>query len=390
MTSLRLLAPTFTLALLALAVNARAQEPAAESPAADAPPPGESLAPTGSGTAGRIPKWTTSTALGNSVITESSGKIGVNVSPAAKLHVYGPQPPPLATNGIKGIPLLLTAGGKGSDTTGTGGQTAGAGAGILLYAGPGGDAPLGSYGGQGGSITLQPGTPGTSPIGYSQVGYVLLAPNGVGKVGVGTINPTYRLHVEGGAGTAVFGKSSAGYGVLGSSTGGRGVSGSSSTGFGVFGSSPGGYAGYFEGKARVTGNLEVGSCTGCTIFSDRGLKEHVSAVDPRAVLDKLAALPIREWNYKSDSPSVRHVGPMAQDFRWAFQLGADDKHIDMVDASGVTMASVQALYQLMLEKDRQMERQMRLNEQQGRRIARLEARLEQVRRAVRRKGVGKR
>jgi len=43
----------------------------------------------GSGTTGKIAKFTGSVAIGDSVITEDSGKIGIGVSPAAALHVYG-------------------------------------------------------------------------------------------------------------------------------------------------------------------------------------------------------------------------------------------------------------------------------------------------------------
>lgn len=68
------------------------------------------------------------------------------------------------------------------------------------------------------------------------------------------------------------------------------------------------------------------------------------AVDGHEVLEKLAALPISTWNYKTDPPSVRHLGPMAQDFMAAFGLGDDDKRINMVDANGVVMVAVQALY----------------------------------------------
>lgn len=38
------------------------------------------------------------------------------------------------------------------------------------------------------------------------------------------------------------------------------------------------------------------------------------------------------------------VGPMAQDFRSTFGVGGDDRSIAAVDANGVTMAAVQALY----------------------------------------------
>ena len=62
------------------------------------------------------------------------------------------------------------------------------------------------------------------------------------------------------------------------------------------------------------------------------------------VLEKLAALPISTWNYKWDPPTTRHLGPMAQDFKATFQLGDDDRTINMVDANGVVMVALQALY----------------------------------------------
>jgi trimeric autotransporter adhesin len=65
--------------------------------------------------------------------------------------------------------------------------------------------------------------------------------------------------------------------------------------------------------------------------SDRNLKERFTKVDERALLAKLAAIPIESWNYKSESLSVRHIGPMAQDFFAAFALDRGDKHISTVD-----------------------------------------------------------
>ncbi len=94
-------------------------------------------------------------------------------------------------------------------------------------------------------------------------------------------------------------------------------------------------------KLQVIGNiLASGTVTGS---SDRNVKEDFAPVDPRAVLDKVAALPISTWQYIADNPGVRHVGPMAQDFYGAFQVGMDDKHISMVDADGVALAAIQGL-----------------------------------------------
>ena len=67
-------------------------------------------------------------------------------------------------------------------------------------------------------------------------------------------------------------------------------------------------------------------------------------VDGPEILERLAALPISTWNYKTDPPSVRHLGPMAQDFAAAFGLGDSDRHIHAIDAQGVLMVAVQALY----------------------------------------------
>lgn len=73
-------------------------------------------------------------------------------------------------------------------------------------------------------------------------------------------------------------------------------------------------------------------------------KENFMQVDADDVLERLAALEIQTWNYKKDDPSIRHIGPMAQDFVAAFGVGEDDKHIHQVDAVGVTFASIQALH----------------------------------------------
>jgi hypothetical protein len=62
------------------------------------------------------------------------------------------------------------------------------------------------------------------------------------------------------------------------------------------------------------------------------------------VLDKVAALQISEWNFKTDAADKKHLGPMAQNFHAAFGLnGADDKHISVIDEGGVALAAVQGL-----------------------------------------------
>ncbi len=77
--------------------------------------------------------------------------------------------------------------------------------------------------------------------------------------------------------------------------------------------------------------------------SDRNIKRDFFAVDVDRVLEKVASLPITTWSYLEEDQDVRHIGPMAQDFKAAFAVGASDKAIAKVDADGVALASVQAL-----------------------------------------------
>jgi hypothetical protein len=77
--------------------------------------------------------------------------------------------------------------------------------------------------------------------------------------------------------------------------------------------------------------------------SDRNAKAGFSPVQADEVLDGVLSLPLSKWHYKSEPPEIQHIGPMAQDFKAAFGVGADDKHIFQIDADGVSFAAIQAL-----------------------------------------------
>lgn len=72
------------------------------------------------------------------------------------------------------------------------------------------------------------------------------------------------------------------------------------------------------------------------------------------ILKRLNALPISTWTYGYDHDSVRHLGPMAQDFAAAFGLGDSDRRINMVDANGVVMVAIQALSRRVEELEHQV------------------------------------
>ncbi len=102
-----------------------------------------------------------------------------------------------------------------------------------------------------------------------------------------------------------------------------------------------------NGNATFFGTV---TANGMLLASDRNTKENFTPLDSQSVLAKIAALPISEWDYKTDGKAVQHIGPMAQDFHAAFGLdGKDDKHISVVDEGGVALAAIQGLNQKLEE-----------------------------------------
>ena len=99
-------------------------------------------------------------------------------------------------------------------------------------------------------------------------------------------------------------------------------------------------------------SLAAGGGSWATI-SDVNRKENFRDLDGDEVLSKIATMPIREWNYKSQDDSIRHVGPTAQDFYGAFGLGESNLTITTSDISGINMLGVQALARrtAMLDRD---------------------------------------
>ena len=137
------------------------------------------------------------------------------------------------------------------------------------------------------------------------------------------------------------------------------------------------------GTATPASKLEIAgevTTTAVNITSDRNAKEQFKPVNTREVLDKVAALPITEWQYKTQG-DARHIGPMAQDFRAAFGVGRDEKHITTVDADGVALAAIQGLNEVVREQRAAIEklqtRNQELEERLAGRLAALEKLLEQ-------------
>ncbi len=96
--------------------------------------------------------------------------------------------------------------------------------------------------------------------------------------------------------------------------------------------------------------------TGAWSFtSDRETKEALVPVEGRAVLERVARLPISEWNYKGYPQ--RHIGPMAQDFHAAFPLNTNDTTLNTADLHGVALAAIQGLNQKLEDRANRLEKE---------------------------------
>ncbi len=446
MTTIKRFAFSLFLTCCALALSASAQTPQVstvnvtpEPQAAEGPTPQAVGTITGEGANNRIAKFTGANTIANSIITELASKIGIGTaSPGFKLTVTGGGTTVIsATNNTAADPA-----GKG--ITGTGGPGAAdfigimGGAGVFGKGGKGGFGQGPHGGGLGGDGVLGIGGEG----GESATGQ---GSGGTGVHGIGGSAGATGVFGESLSGHAVIGDSDFGFGVLGRTESGYAVYGNS-TGVGHAGYFSGrveitgnalingpslsfsatsrqminlyntaygigvqsgtqyyrtasGFA-WFKGGAHSNSTNNPGS--GGTLLmrvdsngnlfttgavnppSDRNMKADFSSVNPQLILRRLASMPIQTWSYKADGDAVRHLGPVAQDFKAAFDLGADDKTIATVDADGVALAAIQGLYQQNQELARTVKQQGNQIEQLLARLRRQEAHLDQVRRTVKR------
>ena len=106
---------------------------------------------------------------------------------------------------------------------------------------------------------------------------------------------------------------------------------------------------FATGNITAQGDVNVGG--ELNVPSDVNIKEGFEEIDAKEILRKVKNLPITRWNYIKDENDTSHVGPMAQDFAAAFELGKSDKHISTIDSDGISLAAIKGLSLIMDEKD---------------------------------------
>jgi hypothetical protein len=111
----------------------------------------------------------------------------------------------------------------------------------------------------------------------------------------------------------------------------------------------------------TTAGVELTSGSGTWAdLSSKASKTAFEPIDKKGYLEKVAALPLTKWSYRTEDPSISHVGPMAEDFHAAFGHGANNRTITTIDADGVALAAIQGLYELVKEQQAEIQRLKRL------------------------------
>jgi hypothetical protein len=105
--------------------------------------------------------------------------------------------------------------------------------------------------------------------------------------------------------------------------------------------------------------LPAGSGTWGSLSAESS-KTAFEDIDPQRYLERVASLKLRKWSYRTEDPSVTHVGPMAEDFHAAFGHGPNNRTITTIDADGVALAAIQGLYELVMEQQAEIQRLKRL------------------------------
>jgi trimeric autotransporter adhesin len=191
---------------------------------------------------------------------------------------------------------------------------------------------------------------------FSSTGNNQFLINAHGGVGIGHNAPTAALHVRSGGGRPQL--------ELTQTTVGDwarirlGVSGGRAWDLSV-GSGPNAWMHFYNGGADVM-TIQPNGTVSAIAFnqtSDRNVKTGFTPVDAADVLARVLELPLHRWQYTND-PAVTHLGPTAQDFRAAFSLGSDERHISTIDADGVALAALQGLNRKLEEKLAERDREL--------------------------------
>lgn len=101
---------------------------------------------------------------------------------------------------------------------------------------------------------------------------------------------------------------------------------------------------YFYSSPTLASGVSLATGSGSwSTLSDSTKKENLVEVNYSEILDKISRMKVYSWNYKTQDPGIRHIGPTAQEFFRTFNVGEDSKTISTVDFDGINLAGIKAL-----------------------------------------------
>jgi len=127
------------------------------------------------------------------------------------------------------------------------------------------------------------------------------------------------------------------------SGGGNGALGVETTAENQFVVAASGSVQFLSDQARSMGVELAPGGSGWSVVSDRHAKTAIEPADPINVLNRVVELEVSEYSYKSQDESIRHMGPMAQDFHPLFGLGEDKLRVSAMNLAGIALAAIQGL-----------------------------------------------
>ncbi|ABF42469.1 Hep_Hag [Candidatus Koribacter versatilis Ellin345] len=126
-------------------------------------------------------------------------------------------------------------------------------------------------------------------------------------------------------------------------------------------------------SVNASSPLGTNSNTGCDLpagsgvfscASSRTVKENFLFLRNADVLARLRTMPVSTWNYKAEGKEVRHMGPVAEDFRAAFGLGENETTVGVNDLAGVGLAAAKALDEENVRLKKELLEQKRVQREQ--------------------------
>jgi hypothetical protein len=100
---------------------------------------------------------------------------------------------------------------------------------------------------------------------------------------------------------------------------------------------------FYTNVGLTTGVRLLPGAGAWSILSDRNQKENIVQLNGVDYLARLKTIDVYSWSYKSQDSTITHIGPMAQDFFTAFELGTDSTTINSGDFDGVNLLLLKAL-----------------------------------------------